>query len=457
MSKTPTAFFISYAFPPNGGGGVQRVAKFVKFLPGHGVEVSVLTARAVFKTTSDSTLLQDIDPATPIIRTATIDPMFVADFVGKGMAGKPKQRMNQADAVPDGKGLAGLKRSVMKFAFPILLGIRDFARLPDQYVGWFPFAFVAGWRHLRKLENPVIFASIPVYTTALVGYALSRVTGAPLILDFRDDWIDSPYNKLPTRFHRWFNRALEGHISRRSKHLIVYGEWLENIFRERYPDVPRTTILNGFDADDFAVGLQPARVDSIIRLTYSGSIFPYYSEFIEMFFQAVAGLHDSIRGRLEITFAGDIQLTTFDELAEQYGLQGNIKRVGYLPHKEAMKLLLSADAILFSIPSIDISSYSGKIFEYLASRRPIISFVREQGAGANLLKDFGHGQWIIDYDPLRAQKVLEMLPSMREIRMDYPPDLLAKIDRREQARELAAIIKDVAEVHGDQEVGNNGT
>ncbi len=100
---------------------------------------------------------------------------------------------------------------------------------------------------------------------------------------------------------------------------------------------------------------------------------------------------------------------------------------------------------------------SGKIFEYLASRRPIISFVREQGAGANLLKDFGHGQWIIDYDPLRAQKVLEMLPSMREIRMDYPPDLLAKIDRREQARELAAIIKDVAEVHGDQEVGNNGT
>ena len=456
MSKPPTVFFISYAFPPNGGGGVQRVAKFVKFLPAHGVEVSVLTAKAVFKTTSDSTLLQDIDPATPIIRTATIDPMFVADFVSKGLAGKPKQKVKQADAAPDSGGLAGLKQSVMKFVFPILLGIRDFARLPDQYVGWFPFAFVAGWRHLRKLENPVIFASIPVYTTALVGYALSRVTGAPLILDFRDDWIDSPYNKLPTRFHRWFNKMLEGHISRHSKHLIVYGEWLENIFRERYPDVPRTAILNGFDADDFVVGPLPVHDDSTIRLAYSGSIFPYYSEFVEMLFQAVAGLPAPVRDRLEITFAGDIQLTTFDELAEQYGIQRQIRRVGYLPHKEAMKLLLSSDAILFSIPGIDVSSYSGKVFEYLASRRPIISFVREQGAGANLLRDFGHEQWIIDYDPERAREVLEMLPSMKEITMAYPSDLLARIDRKEQARALSVIIQDVAEGRRVEQVGNDG-
>ena len=32
------ALIVSYAFPPVGGAGVQRVLKLVKYLPAHGIE-----------------------------------------------------------------------------------------------------------------------------------------------------------------------------------------------------------------------------------------------------------------------------------------------------------------------------------------------------------------------------------------------------------------------------------
>jgi glycosyltransferase involved in cell wall biosynthesis len=442
MSVPPTAFFVSYAFPPNGGSGVQRVFKFVKYLPGYGVPASVLTAKAVFKTTSDSTLLGDLDPATTIVRATSLDPMFVADLVSKGMSGKAKAKRPDAPATDGFK--PSLMQSVTQFAFPILLKIRNLVRLPDQYIGWFPFAFLAGRKHLKTLQNPVIIASLPVYTPALVAYALSRLTGAPMMLDFRDGWADDPYLELPTRFHRWFHASLERRIVRHAKHLIVYGEWLENVYREKYPDTPCTVILNGYDVDDFSVGALPERDVTKIKLAYSGTVFQYHREFIEMVFQGVAGLPDSVRERVEVSFAGDIQLTTFDQLVDQYGLNQQVKRLGYIAHKEAIKLLLTADALLFTIPRGDVSSYTSKVFEYLAAGRPIISFVCEEGSGARLLKDFGHGPWLIDYDVARTREVFDSLPSMGEIALDYKPETLARIDRKKQALALSMIIKDVA-------------
>lgn len=435
----PTAFFISYFFPPNGGSGVQRVYKFVKYLPGFGVGASVLTAKAVFKTTSDASLLKDLVPETKVLRTFAPDPMFIADFVSKGMATR-----EASGSAPSGGSEAGLKQRLSKAVFPILLGIRNFLRLPDQYLGWFPFAFLAGRAHLRALDNPVIIASLPVYTPALVAYVLSRTTGAPLMLDFRDGWVDDPYLELPTGFHRWLHSTLERRIVRHASHLVVYGEWLEQRFREKYPDTPCTVILNGFDADDFAVEAAPVGDSDVIRLAYSGSVFQYHHEFIEMVFRGVASQPECIRQRIRILFAGDIQLTTFDDLVAQYGLGQQVERLGYIPHREAIRMLLGADALLFTIPRGDVSSYTSKIFEYLAAQRPIISYVCEEGSGARLLKDFGHGEWLIDYDEARTREVFSRLENLRDVTLSYAPETVARIERRKQAYALSEIIKTVA-------------
>jgi glycosyltransferase involved in cell wall biosynthesis len=433
MNNQVSALFVTYSFPPSGGSGVQRVYKFVKYLPSFGVATSVLTAKNFLKTTADASLLTDLDPNTVVIRTSSFDPMFVADFVNRGVS---KSSGTQQ--------LASRWRISLRKALPLLLKIRNFMRLPDQYIAWFPFAFIAGLRHIKTLTNPVIVASLPVYTTALVAYYLSKWTGAPLVMDFRDAWTDDPYLELPTRLHRYLHNELESKIVGHAKHIVVYGEWLRQIYLKKYPHIPTTVILNGFDSEDFKFNSPPMRDDKKIRLVYSGSIFQYHLEFIEMTFAALQQIKDRFKDRIELVFAGDVQLTSFDDLVIKYELSEVVTKLGYIAHKDALKLLVTADALLFTIPRDDVSSYTGKIFEYLAARRPIISFVCEQGLGGKLLKDFGHDSWIIDYDLERAAEVFNTIDDLKNVAIDYSQELFSKIERKQQAYALSLLLRDTA-------------
>jgi len=433
MKNQLSAVFVSYAFPPNGGSGVQRVYKFVKYLPRFGIATSVLTAKNILKSTADTSMLSDLDPKTVVIRTLSIDPMFVADLVNRGIARPAVAKKSDS-----------FKKKILKKLLSILLKVRNIVRLPDHYIGWFPFALFAGFRHVKNLQNAVIVASLPVYTTALIAYCISKLTGAPLILDFRDAWADDPYLELPTRFHHYFHNKLENIIVKHAKHIVVYGEWLQKIYLRKYPEVPATVILNGFDEEDFQFITLPSQKNDKFRLVYSGSIFKYHREFIEMVFKAIQQLDIDLRNQVELVFAGEIQLTKFDELVQKFGLGAQVTRLGYIPHKEAIKLLISADALLFTIPKDDVSSYTGKIFEYLAAKRPIISFVCEHGCGGELLKEFGHARWLVDYDSERATEVFESIAEFRKLVINCPPDLLGKIERKHQALAFSEIIYKVA-------------
>ncbi len=435
MSDT-TVLFVSYSFPPNGGSGVQRVYKFVKYLPKYGINTSVLTSKSIFKLTADATLLNDLDEESKIIRSFTLDPMFLAGFVGSKMSSSSRNEDN----------IHGNKRSIFyKKLFKLMILIRNYLRLPDQYIGWLPFAIYDGYKFLKKQKNPIIVASLPVYSTALVGYVLSKLTNTPLIIDFRDGWVDDPYLNLPTRFHKAFHRKLEAVIVGHAKHLVVYGQWLADIYKKKYPSKPTTVILNGFDDEDFNFNenfeKNISKSEDKIKLVYNGSLFEYHEDFIQLLFFTVSCLSSDVVDNLEIHFAGDIQLTSFDQLVRKYKLSGQIKKLGYLPHKQSIKNMLTAQGLIFTIPRGDISSYTSKIFEYLATQRPIISFVTDDGCGAQLLKDFGHERWLINYDEDKALEVFCQISNLVDVKINYPPNLLSRIERKKQAFELAKIIQ----------------
>ena len=78
--KIRKVIFITHAFPPAGGGGVQRLVKFIKYLPESEFQCSVITAASVLKTTRDETLLKEIEGKVKIKRAFSPDPMFIADM-----------------------------------------------------------------------------------------------------------------------------------------------------------------------------------------------------------------------------------------------------------------------------------------------------------------------------------------------------------------------------------------
>lgn len=429
-SQNTEAVFIAHSFPPAGGSGVQRIAKFARYLPESGVQVSVISAKNISNITADSSLLKGIDDV-EVIRSVSLDPMFIANIF-----------KNRSSIIVK-ENPKSLLTKVSKISYLILLKIRDYCRIPDQYIGWIPFAFFSGVKHIKSIKKPVIVASLPIYTNGLLGYLLSKATEAPLILDFRDSWTDDPYLILPTKFHRWIHKKLENRILSHAKHLVVYGIWLKEIYDRRYPNIPTTVILNGYDPIDFPDENENLGKSEKIRLAYSGSLFEYHDEFIEQLFSAISLIPQNIRNQIELVFAGDIQLTNFDELIHKFGLNSIVVKLGYVKHSKALSLLLSADALLFTIPKGDTSSYTGKIFEYLGTRKPIISFVCKDGLGGKLLSEFGHSKWIIDYDKEQAIKVFSSLICSIPNEMPYNKELYSKIERKGQAASLAKILKDL--------------
>jgi hypothetical protein len=65
---------ITYYWPPAGGPGVQRVLKFVKYLPQFGWEPVVLTVENGEYPAIDFSLEKDIPEGIKVYKTRTIEP-----------------------------------------------------------------------------------------------------------------------------------------------------------------------------------------------------------------------------------------------------------------------------------------------------------------------------------------------------------------------------------------------
>ena len=86
--EAKTVLIIVHDFPPAGGAGVQRVLKFVKYLPEFGWRSVVATATPESYAVLDATLNADIPVGTPIFRLPSFDPEQAAAALRAPAAGQ---------------------------------------------------------------------------------------------------------------------------------------------------------------------------------------------------------------------------------------------------------------------------------------------------------------------------------------------------------------------------------
>ncbi|MDI6739276.1 MAG: glycosyl transferase family 1, partial [Candidatus Edwardsbacteria bacterium] len=169
---------LSYYFPPLGMSGVQRVLKLVKYLPRFGWQPVVVTPGFTGTYAYDQDLLAEA--AAPVFRTFSLDPLFLS----------PQKH----DA-----GLAARRG---------FLAWLNHWFIPDNKIGWIPFAVRAGMRAAQRYPIDAILSSAPPYSSHLAGVILKRALGKPLVSDFRDSWTNYTWVSYPTRFHRYYDQAL---------------------------------------------------------------------------------------------------------------------------------------------------------------------------------------------------------------------------------------------------------
>jgi glycosyltransferase involved in cell wall biosynthesis len=352
---------IAYYFPPMGLSGVQRTLKFVKYLPQFGWQPTVLTVEPRGYLAKDDSFLQELEGRdVRIVRTTPAGP-------GRWLSRK------EVVGLP-----AEWKRK-------LLSRISDTFFIPDNKVGWKRKAVDAALALHRETPFDLIFATAPPFTDFLIGRDVKKKINKPLVLDYRDPWIEYPFKFYPTPFHRWRNVAQEKKALRASSHVITTNRRVKEQIISRHPFLTYHDIdivTQGFDPEDFSVPPArpvrpgaPAESAGKMRVTYAG-IF-WEDRIPDHFLQA---LHDLIaekpklRGRIEAAFVGNFRDENL-KLVNRLGLQDSVRILGYLPHPECIRELIHSDVLWMTVGD-DVGS-PGKAYEYIGARKPILALAPE--------------------------------------------------------------------------------
>lgn len=405
---------IAYYFPPMGLSGVQRTHKFVKYLPQFGWHPTVLTVEPRGYIARDESFLQELEGRDiRIVRTPPAGPGRL--FGRKEVVGLP----------------AEWKRK-------LLSRISDTFFIPDNKVGWRRKAVARALAMHAESPFDLIFATAPPFTDFMIGTEVKRRIGRPLVLDYRDPWVDYPFKFYPTPLHRWRNVVLERRALRASSHVVTTNRRVKEKIIHRhgfltYHDID--IIPQGFDPEDFPPtvvrgrkkGTAVAESAGKMRVTYAG-IF-WEDRVPDYFLQAIHDLFAEkprLRGRIEARFVGTFRDENM-KLVRKLGLQDAVHVTGYLPHPQCIKELVDSDVLWTTVG--DEYGSPGKTYEYIGARKPILGLVPDGFLKSTILE--AGGRAVAPHDIPGIKKALEDFLAAYEKRQLKGPrgDVVDKYNR----------------------------
>jgi len=380
--------FIAYYFPPLGLSGVQRTFKFVKYLSRFNWRPTILTISPGGYFAKDYGMLKEIeDQDISIVR------------VGSKL--EPTQIFKKKDAI----------EMPHEFVRKFSSRLSQFFLLPDNKIGWKKKAVEAGSKLLENEKFDAIFSTAPPYTDFLIGEELKEKFNLPYVIDYRDSWMDNPYNFYPTPLHRSIVSRMERRVLHSSDHIITINRRIKELLLIRYKFLKYTDITiipQGFDPEDFDIPENETlpRVKKF-RITYSGTFIDKRTP--KYFLRAVAKLlkeNPEIRHNFEACFVGNFRKEN-EKIVDKLNLRDVVNIVGYVEHKECIKYLVTSDVLWMMIgegKGEDMMS-TGKLFEYIGAKKPILGCVPD-GIAKNTILESKSGFVVNPYDVNGIAKIL---------------------------------------------------
>jgi glycosyltransferase involved in cell wall biosynthesis len=422
---------ISYYWIPSGGAGVQRWVKFTKYLRDFGWEPIIYTPENPEFPSVDYSFEKDIPSDIQIIKTPIWEPY---DFYRK-LTGKKNERIN-AGFISENKK-QGWKDKVS-------IWIRGNFLIPDPRRFWISPSIKFLTEYLQNNPVEAIITTGPPHSMHLIGLGLKKkIPKLPWIADFRDPWTNIDFYKqlnlswISDIIHHRFEKK----VIQRADSIIVVSEGMKEEYELINPTCIQV-ISNGFDEAD--VQIEEIRLDKKFTISHIGTLNSARNpKTVWKVLSEICEENPEFRSDLLIQLVGKVDFSVL-ELIEKFKLSGNLHKIDYLSHNEAIAKQQSSQVLLLLINNSENAKgiLTGKFYEYLAARRPILAVGPTDGDAAGVLNETGGGK-MVDFEDEKATKqiILEYYNRYKSGSLTVESKSVERFSRRSLTGELAKLIE----------------
>ena len=396
---------ISYYWPPTGGSGVQRWVKFAKYLPAEGWQPVVYTPENPEQLAVDASLEAEVPAEAEIIKTHITEPYeLYKKFLKKSGHSKEAVEVNPVNA--QNKSLA--QKAAM--------WVRGNFFRPDPRCLWIGPSVRFLKKYLKEHPVDLIVSTGPPQSMHLIGRRLARETGLPWIADFRDPWTKIFYFKhlsMTRATERW-HKKMEKKVLDDATVVVAVSPLVQQEF-QAMTRTPVELVTNGFDECDYEAACndrvrQNTSAESPQNTVAGGPGKDFVITHTGLFaadgnptvlWKVLAekcASDEEFRSRLKIRLVGKTDDAIIQSISDN-GLNGNLTDLGYQPHSIAVEEQRSASLLI--LPLRKEPEYKavlpGKLFEYMASMRPVLGIGQPDGAMSMILNRTGTGN-VLDWE-----------------------------------------------------------
>ena len=432
-AKMKRVLIITYYWPPTGGSGVQRWLKFAKYLPQFGWQPVVYTPENPDNQLIDESLDSDIPIDLEVLKQPILDPSRLVSIGGR------KKQKNDGYSKIEGKGL------LMRLA----KWVRGNMFIPDSRIVWVKPSVTYLIKYLKEYPVDVVITTGPPHSMHLIGEKLSSRLPIKWFVDLRD-----PISQLITNQELGMStwalkryKKIERRILEKCDIVLSTSPGMPDVV-EPFDRKKFHTITNGYDDEDFKIISNP-QVKPFV-LTHAGLLSKYrVPKTLLAVLDELISQNISPWDNMELHIAGIVSDDFYTALDQYPRLKVMTKDLGYLDHADILDVYQTSSILLLLMnqeASFASGTIPGKIFEYFAARKPILSLGPSNALHATYFErdDFSAH---LDYQDEAGIKQFLIETANQISTYDVEKNLYSEFERKKLSKKLSDLLSQIVNNH----------
>ena len=421
---------ITYYWIPSGGAGVQRWVKFTKYLREFGWEPIIYTPENPEFPSIDHSFEKDIQADIQLIKTPIWEPYNIY----RNLSGKKNEKIN-AGFISENKK-QGWKDKLS-------IWIRGNFLIPDPRRFWIKPSVRFLTNYLQKNDIDTVITTGPPHSMHMIGLGLKKnFPNLKWVADFRDPWTNIDFYKelnlswISDRIHHRFEKM----VIQQADSIVVVSNGMKDEYELLNPKRIQV-ISNGYDESD--VKQAEPDLDKKFTISHIGTLnVARNPKIVWKVLSEICIENLEFKSDLLIQLVGKVDYSVLEDIKHS-NLSDNLNKIDYLSHHEAIVKQQSSQVLLLLINNSGNAKgiLTGKFYEYLAAKRPILAVGPTDGDAADVLKDTGTGIMVDFLDEKGTKEtILEYYNRFKTSSLNVQSESIERFSRRSLTGELSKLL-----------------